>query len=359
MKRMLVIFGLIIVIGLCIFSLFHFCSQKKEPLIVAEESLPAPILSDPTVSDIDEVVDEIRIDTEPPIERPKRSVVPPSKATSSTKKDNTLPPAIVIPNEPISPDEISKSDDIQEIDVDDVEIVVESTIVTDDEESSNKYDDESQPENKSDSISSSKSISLKPLSHKIFAGSGLNWFSGTDPSAKNVIGLNVGASYEMRFTDSKLICEPGIRFITKGTELQTTQYVEMVGIDSFPLTCDSELSLSYLDVFTKAKLDFPISSGVSLQPFTGFAVGLLLDAKEENTSVGYSDIYDATAIFSKINLSFLLGVDIPLTRIYTIGIEYDVGIPPILTDRKEKVKYSAENKNVRTNSIMINMGLMF
>jgi len=158
---------------------------------------------------------------------------------------------------------------------------------------------------------------------KIFAGFSNTWVSADKWLVKEpegVTGFMIGVALEVD-QGSPFIMEYGGRYRTAGAELNMKQSGEAV---------DMSLDLNYIDIFAKAKYEFPMSSSWYLIPYTGYAMGFLLSADEKFTVTSggqhMSLTIDVSGDCSTLNHSLLFGTDIVIADRFLLGIEYDLGL---------------------------------
>jgi len=218
------------------------------------------------------------------------------------------------------------------------------------------------------------SDSMWSLSFKFTLGGSWNWFSDYNPSLSvtdangvmidskemdkgGVDRMNVGISFEIGMPQMHIYFEPGYRFVTKGTKNEGTFY---------GITFEDELNLSYHEVFGKLKYDIPFGSVMSLQPFAGYAVGFLHEANEVAVATGVyppyvephttGSTFDVKDRVNDMNHSVIFGADFLFSKVFSIGVEYDLGLTGLLKDDVVYPEELGSTKDITINSIMLYLG---
>jgi len=193
---------------------------------------------------------------------------------------------------------------------------------------------------------------------KIFVGGGLSWFSGYNADIESVFGYNIGTSIEKRSLKTPFISEVGFRFITKGAEIQTIQYIEEYhGPLGFKVR--DKITMESFDIFAKVKYNIPFSSEMSIQPFAGYALGMVHHAEERVKALGYTETFGVKGVLNDTHHIILLGSDISLTDTVFVGVEYDIGLSRLIKDKYTATAGGRSNNSLKAHSVMINTGLKF
>jgi len=265
--------------------------------------------------------------------------------------------------------------------------------------------------------------SAKFISPNFFFGAGPNWFSESDAKIERVGRVDIGISFDIRPSNFPVVFEPGFRLLHKGVAIEaekiapTTTYFYSVPQTVYPKLGDiyepfeisEEIQLVYLDVFLKAKFDIAFDSVVYFQPFVGYAASFLQKADDtfqtkyhkyeerevykgtelvyiggtwyeaaiyeaETTYVEdgvWGNTYDRMSEMNSLHHSLLFGVDFLVSRYLTIGIEYDMGLSPLMkkgyTSSPRSIHPSIElettkdltSKDTKASSLLLYMGLRF
>jgi len=193
----------------------------------------------------------------------------------------------------------------------------------------------------------------------IFAGFGNTWPSGDDVSddIESALGFMVGAAIEVD-QGSPLLMEYGTRFRTVGWSFSEEETNNYSG-DYYYYEYESTTTLSFIDIFAKAKYEVPFGGSMYLFPFVGYAMGILLTAESEweMEEEGYYGHYsesgseDVKYQCNAINHTLLLGADILIADKFTLGAEFNLGLSNLL-----KSKYKAD---ATTNALMFKAGVSF
>jgi len=248
------------------------------------------------------------------------------------------------------------------------------------------------------------------VSSILILGGGLDWMTGKDDEASNtVLGYNIGYIINYPLGNSPLILEQGLRYKTRGSYQEDfytqpgikwefnqagTALVEKPGQEQVLYTLNE--TLHFLDVMVRLKLNLSSVKGISLQPYMGISPSILLFSDAiQNESIFYSsqkrnkkgkivDISekresktktkDLRDIRSGANIVLLTGIDIQLSKSFTIGLEFDLGLSDIHKDDKDdddETTTTATNSNEKkpeptlmtgrmtTQSMMLNIGYKF
>jgi len=155
-------------------------------------------------------------------------------------------------------------------------------------------------------------------------------------------GANIGVSHDVRFGNLPFLVEPGIRYITKGIDY-SKNYV-------YNLTASSQDTFHFIDIYTKAKAEFPPNGINTLQPYIGYALSILTNAKGSAVILTDSINIDTTEDCNRLVHNLLLGIDYVIYDKLSIGAEYDIGLSNIWKKGLTEAKIS---------TVILNVGLKF
>jgi len=176
------------------------------------------------------------------------------------------------------------------------------------------------------------------VSVKIVAGGLSNTIKDLDAEIESVFGYHVGGAMEIRLGQLPLKIEPGLHYITKGASYE---------IPLWDTTAQYNEIYSYLDLFVKAKWDIPLTEYIAMQPFAGYAAGVLLTANGEFEILDEKTDKDIKDNCNNLTHIGVFGVDFVINDAFVIGGEYDMGLSSIWKD-----KFS----QVRTETFLLNIG---
>jgi len=171
----------------------------------------------------------------------------------------------------------------------------------------------------------------------VFAGLGNTWVSGSDAEyAESVFGFMAGAAMEVD-ASAPLLMEYGARYRTSGFKYTYEEYDYYSG---YEYEAEESYSMSFLDMFAKAKYEMPLGN-MYLLPYMGYAMGILLTAEAEWSGGNYSHTADVKEYFNSLNHSLLFGADVLIAEKFTLGIEYNLGLSNIIKEGSDSWNISA------------------
>jgi len=202
----------------------------------------------------------------------------------------------------------------------------------------------------------------------LFGGFCNTWMSADKwllDEPEGTTGFMIGVAFEVD-QGSPLIMEYGARYRTAGAELNQR---ENDGYGSMEL--DMSLSLSYIDVFGKAKYEVPFGGSLYLFPYAGYAMGLLLTADEDFTA-SYQGQSQSLQIDVKddcnaLNHTLLLGADLLIADRFSLGVEYNLGLSNIWSYKaKDEILLQEHGifgymsmSDMTTSAVMFKAGILF
>jgi len=178
-----------------------------------------------------------------------------------------------------------------------------------------------------------------PYAIKVFGGIGFNTATENVEVLETTskIGFNFGVSSDIRLGKAIFMLEPGLKFVRK--VILCHNYHGGNG-------WDPQGYYTYIDIFTKAKLNLGDDIVFAFQPYCGYAMSLLTAANNHNGGESI-DIYEDC---NKLGHEMLLGADIVISDAFVIGAQYDIGLTNI---------WKEGFTEVRLNTFWINLGCKF
>jgi len=175
----------------------------------------------------------------------------------------------------------------------------------------------------------------------IFSSGGINMLRGLDSKTNPALFYSIGASVDFRLGKSHLLLEPGVRYNTKSTKYSGYSW----GAET---TCEE--AYSYLDVFLKARWNILLGNRLDLQPYVGYATGVLLTANSKLKLGGYTEEVNIKKDCNTSAHIGLLGLDFVINNHLSIGAEYNLGLSDVWISEYPKVKH---------DTVMLNLGYKF
>jgi len=155
--------------------------------------------------------------------------------------------------------------------------------------------------------------------------------------------------------------EYGARYRTVGAELNRRSYADAT------VEFAMNLSLSYIDIFSKAKYEVPFGESLYLFPYAGYALGILLTADEEFTVSGQSLLIDVKNDCNSLNHTLLFGADLLIADRSSLGAEYNLGLSNIWSYKAKEDDLIGEHGSygfmsygdMTTSAVMFKAGILF
>jgi len=181
----------------------------------------------------------------------------------------------------------------------------------------------------------------KKVSLKIIGGGDMNSMSGLETDRRWLFGFHAGSSLDIKMGQTPILLEPGLRYITKGAKYELPLWGDVVTYEDL---------YAYLDIFAKVKWDIQSSDFLIVQPFVGYAGGILLSANSKVKTEDISANVDIKKSCSTFINTGLFGIDFIINDSLVIGGEYDIGFSNI---------WGKDFSPTKSDTILLNIGYRF
>ena len=195
--------------------------------------------------------------------------------------------------------------------------------------------------------------------YKVSAGPSISWVSDFNPGwdidydMKIPFNFHVGLSL-MPNNDRCFNFQPGIRFITRnwGNDFYTARgYMGLV-----PVFFEVQTNLYHLDVYCLLKYRILSKDEIKINPFIGFSNSILLHSRIKSVrESGHSEIIEIEDLhwLNRINMFFLVGIELKVRYVYTMTIEYNQGYQRLGYFKGTEWGLTNEEKHLHTLTLSI------